>query len=505
MGILDSLAARLGFVRPRRSGNGFAAAEVGRLTSSLAAETRFINDQLRYDLRRLRARSRQAAKNNPFARRFVKMVVANVGGPAPFRLQAKARYNDGRFDENGNRQVEEAWAGWGRKGNCELTGLWSWNAMQRQILQVYATDGEVLLRKYKGPEFGRYGVKLQLIDTDRLDEGKNASLDSGPNAGGAIHMGVEVNAVGKPIAYHLLKRKPASWANGGYAREAERVPAEEIIHLYVPEYAEQVRGIPPMYAALLQLVHLGAFEEAAVIAARVGAAQMGFIQSPDGGKTLAEQQGKGPDGQPQIEADPGGFPMLPPGYEVHGWNPKYPDAAVEPFIKACARGIAVGVDVAYHNLAGDMEGVNYSSARIAELDERDAWLGLQGFFAEHLHDPFYCEDWLPMQVLTGMLPFNPARLDKFRTVHWQGRRWAWVDPLKEVNAAKEAIAQRLRSRTSIISEAGDDIEDVFAEIQAEEQLAKDKGISLATGTAPAAAAPAEDKPANEDPEDETAT
>jgi lambda family phage portal protein len=482
MGALDWLAGHLGYVRPRRASNGFAAADMGRLTSSLAAETRFINDQLRYDLRRLRARSRQAAKNNPFARRFVKMYVANVGGPEPFRLQAKTRYSDGRFDEAANKKIESVWRAWSTKGECEITGCWSWNTLQRQILQVFATDGEVLLRKYKGGEYGKHGIQLQLIDTDRLDESKNQVLQNGS----AIYMGVEVDAQQRRVAYHLMKRKPSQWQNGGYAREYERVPADEIIHLYLPEYAEQVRGIPPMYAAMLQLVHLGAFEEAAVIAARLGAAQAGVIQSPDGGRTLAEQQGGTATAEPTLDlSQPGVFPTLPPGYTLQGWNPKYPDAAVEPFIKACLRGVASGLDCAYHNLSGDMEGVNYSSARIAELDERDGWLGLQVFVADHLHQPFYCHDWLPMQAMMRTLPYPLDRLDKYRDVKWQGRRWQWVDPLKEVKAAIEANNHRLKSRTQIVAENGDDIEDVFADIQSEEQLAKDKGIKLDMAPKPA--------------------
>jgi hypothetical protein len=94
------------------------------------------------------------------------------------------------------------------------------------------------------------------------------------------------------------------------------VPADEITHVFAPEFAEQARGVPMMYAALLNLVHLGAFEEAAVIAARIGAAQMFVIESPDGGKTLADMAGPGPNadgtesygagnGDLQLQAEPG--------------------------------------------------------------------------------------------------------------------------------------------------------------------------------------------------------
>lgn len=517
MGALDWFAGKLGFVRPRSPRNqGYNAAGLSRLTASLQAESQFINTTLRYQLRVLRARSRQAAQNNPFARRFVQMVVDNVGGATPFRLQGKVKFKSGAADEAANDRIEECWKAWGRAGQCEITGKWSWNAVQRLLLRGLAIDGELLIRKLRGPDHGPFGYKLQIIDVDRLYELKNEALANG----GAIHAGVEVDPTGRPVAYHLLKRKPAQWQFAGYTMDFERVSADEIIHVFVPEFAEQIRGVPWMYAALLNLVHLGAFEEAAVIAARIGASNMGFIESPDGGKTLADMAGAGPradgtdglggnNGDPQISAEPGAFWTLPPGYKVgDGWNPKYPDAAIEPFIRACLRGVAAGLNVAYHNLANDLEKVNYSSARIGELDERDTWMGIQSFIAEHLHQPLF-DDWLPVQVIAGKLPFDLARMDKYRNVYWQARRWAWVDPLKEVGAAIEAINAKLKSRTRVVMEGGEDLEEVFDEIEAETKLAAAMNISLdpvapkATGIVNEPGVPAGDAgdtPAGEDPQ-----
>jgi lambda family phage portal protein len=194
---------------------------------------------------------------------------------------------------------------------------------------------------------------------------------------------------------------------------------DEIIHVFIPEHAEQVRGVPWMYAALMNLVNLGAFEEAAVIAGARRRRGDGRAAVPDGGSQFVGE-GKDPKGNPQIEAEPGTFPMLPPGYQLNKWDPKYPDAAIEPFVKACLRGVAAGLGVAYHNLANDLENVNYSSARIGELDERDSWMGLQNFVTEHLHQPIY-DDWLRMATMSGALPFDLARLDKYRDVYCGSR------------------------------------------------------------------------------------
>lgn len=494
MGILSKLQPARPAARTARS--GFAAAESGRLTSSLANEAEYINRTLRYQLRRLRARARQVAQNNPFGARFAQLAVDNIAGPVPFRMQSKIRYSSGKFDDAANRRMEDAWAAWGRKGNCEVTGRWSWNTLQRLMVRTLAVDGEVLFRKLRGPEYGPHGFKLQLIDVDRLDEQKNEALRNG----GAIHMGVEVDAIGKPVAYHLLKRRASQWDNG-YVREYERVPAEDIEHIFIPTFAEQNRGVPWIYAALLNLVHLGAGEEAAVIAFRVGASQMGFIQQgedatapltgdPRNGTTEVDSKGN-----PQIEAEPGAFPMLPPGYEIASWSPKYPDAAVEPFVKTMLRGIAAGLGVAYHNLANDPSDVNYSTAKVFGGDEHEMWKGIQVAVQDHLHVPLH-PDWLKMQCLMGVLPFPVDRLDKYHAVQWQARRWPSPDPLKDAKADVENINNKLRSRSQVIADRGEDIEDVFDELKHEEDMAKEKGLRLEP---PAPAAPA-NKP--EDPEEE---
>jgi lambda family phage portal protein len=483
-----------GLFRPRRRAaraNGFAAADTSRLAASLATEAEFINRTLRYQLRILRARSRQLCMNNAYGRKFAKMVVDNLCGPSPFILQAKVKTARGKLDDMANVRIETAWKSWSRKGQCEITEQWSLNAVYKLIARIWAVDGEVVIRKYRGPEYGRHGFRLQIIDSDRLDDLKNKVL---PN-GGAIAMGIEYDAMQRPVAYHILKRKPSEW-DRGYSRETERIPAGEILHLFLPEHAEQGRGVPWVYAAMMELIHLGAFEEAAVIAARVGASQMGVIQSPDGGAQMVGDS-ETAQGNPQIDAEPGTFPMLPPGYEIAGWNPKYPDAAVAPFLKACLRGIAAGLDVAYHNLANDLEAVNYSSAQIGEMGERDAWMGLQNFMIEHCNQPIY-DEWLDMQILIGRLPFELGN-ERYREVRFQGRRWTPIDPVKHVEANVQAIEARLKSRTRVVAETGEDFEDVIDELAAEQALLKEKKL---TPEKPAAAQPA--KPNNGDNNGEAA-
>lgn len=492
MGILSKLEAR---PRPIARGTGYAAAETGRLTASLLQEAEYINRTLRYQRRALVARARQGAQNNPYLKRYFQLCVDNIAGPCPFKLQAKIKYNSGKFDDSANDRIEDVWRQSGRKGNWEITNQWSRSAYTRLMVRTLAIDGEILVRKLRGPEYGAYGYRLQLIDSTRLDDQKNETL----KGGGAIHMGVEINAANTPVAYHILKRKPSNWIMDGYSRETERVEAGEIEHIFIADFAEQIRGVPWVYSALLNLIHIGAFEEAAVVAARVGAMQMGFIQQREDATSPLTGDGQDAKGNTQIDAEPGAFQTLPPGYEMSEWMPRFPDAAVEPFLKAMLRGTASGLGVAYHNLANDPSEVNFSTARVFGGDEHEMWRGLQGFWSEHWEEPNYA-DWLRMQVFMGTLPFDIGRIEKYLSVYFQPKTWQSPDPVKEQTANDLALRNRLTSRTQIIAASGGDVEDTFDDIAAEEQLAKDKKVDLGVAPKPQAnPAPTEPK---DDPDEE---
>lgn len=497
MSWIDKIAARLGFRRsaPRRSA-GYAAAEINRLTSSLRADSEYINNTLRYQLRALRARSRAVSQNNPYGRHFIQMCVDNIAGAVPFKLEGAVKNRSKKPDDSANALIEDAWREFSRAGNCEITRKWSMRAVLSLLVRILATDGELLVRIYKGPGNGPHGVLLQIIDVDRLWETKNAALSDG----GAIHMGIEMDALQRPVAYHIAKRKPATWHSNPTPMEFDRILADEILHVFIPEFAEQCRGVPWIYAALLNLVHLGAFEEAAVINARIGAAQMGFITTPDGEAPSGDQENAV--GITEFNAEPGTFRVLPEGQTVEGWNPAFPQAAVEPFCKAILRGISSGLNVAHHNLASNLEGVNLSSARLGEQDERDYFMSLQNFFIDHVMEPFVRLHWMPQAILAGALPFELSKIGKYSNVYFQGRRWKYMDPLKEIQASVVAIDNKLTSRTRVIAEGGEDLADVFDELEAEQEMMKAQKLEAAPNRPGKPVNPAQNKPASDDDGDD---
>src|SRR5205085_1734576 len=111
--------------------------------------------------------------------------------------------------------------------------------------------------------------------------------------------------------------------------------------------------------------------------------------------------------------------------------------------------------------------VNYSTARVALLEERDMWMSLQKWYIEHCCIP-RLRDFLRAEEVVGRLKDYSGFADQAR---FQPKTWGWVDPLKEVNAKVMALGSQLTSRTRIAAEGGEDIEDILDELAAEQAMA----------------------------------
>lgn len=452
----------------------YDAGQSDRLTVSWGTMPVTADDVVRRNLRPLVARAREQAANNDYARAFLRMCRQNIVGPRGVQLQAQSKDQNGSLDKLANDAIERAFADWGHRANCDVTGRMSWRSIQRAAVLSAARDGEFFIRVVTGRDAGPWGLALQIIDPMRLPVDYD---EDGLSGGRFIRHGIEFSRTGRPLAYHFVTTAAAkdsdAYLLGG--RGFERVPAENIIHGFLPDMTGQKRGLPWMATALWRMQMLAGFEKAALVAARLGASKGGFFEWEEG-------HGPEPDEDEEIfmEAEPGTFQELPAGVRFREWNPQYPNGEFAPFQKSMLRGIASGLGVAYNNLANDLEGVNFSSIRQGALDEREHWKDLQEWLIEALIEPVF-ERWLPHAVIGGKItvngsPLRAHQLWKYREVEWQPRRWDWIDPNADVKAAVASKNNLLASPGQIIRDRGRDPNAVWREIARDIQSMRDAGI-----------------------------
>jgi lambda family phage portal protein len=456
--------------RRSRGRRGFDAAKTDRFFQNWTTTNRSIDAELYIQLRTLRARSRDLAINDDYLTRFLHLIRTNVIGPRGIGFQNRAREEDGRLDTRANQLIEDAFRDWGRVGTCTVDGRLSWIDAQNLFAETAARDGEALVRMVKDPGLNRYGFGLQFVDVDHLDE----TFNEAERGGRSIRLSVEYDQMDRPTAYHLLKQHPNAISGGFDPNQRERVPADEVIHGFVTHRAAQGRGYPWTSQSLRRLKMLAGYEHAELIASRVGAGKMGFFTEPEADEYVGDDLD---DWDPITNADPGTFDRLPSGVDFKTWDPDHPVSAYEAYVLAILRGAASGLGVSYVSLSGDLRGVSYSSIRQGNLDERDFWRTLQTWTVDHFVGPVFF-DWLKMALLTGAVPLPYGKFDKFHAPIWRPRGWTWIDPLKEVEANKRAVANKLKSLQSVVGEQGADVEDILIDNAIAEELAEKHNTTL---------------------------
>lgn len=463
LGISPAALARM-----RQGRRAYAqGAVVDRLNTDWRINSASGNQEVRADIRELRRRARALFRDDAHVNAAVREFAQNIVGDEGIRLHPKNEGADGKPAEKANKAIARAWKDWGHKETASIDQRKSWIEQQVSFVEDLIVDGEVFIRQHTGFR-NAYGYALEQIDPDLLDETLNREADRNGNA---IVMGIEIDRFGAPLFYHFWTRHPAEAG----PRERIPIPANEIIHWMKSKRAKQVRGVSWLTPILFRLKQLGAYEDAEITGARIGASQMGFFEWDI--EHLEHMELPEPNQQLTMEIAPGMFETLPPGLKLTKFDPAHPNTAFDTFVKSILRAVAAGLGLAYTTLTGDLNGVSYSSGRIGLLSERAMWRRLQRWMAETIHRQVY-RGWLSVALLSPKLNLPSPIADRWLDVSWHAIGWPWVDPLKEIQAHEMAIALGVDSRTRICTERGLDYEDVLRELAREQELAEQHGVFI---------------------------
>ena len=464
-------------------------------TASWTASGLHVNASTESGLATVRARSRDAALNNPWARQFIGMVRRNVLGPHSVRYQSRVTTSDGKPQEAVNAALESGYSAWCGRGVCDTTGRYTMAMLRRLALQGVVVDGESFVRLYPGQ--GPHGFQVRLLTAEHVPITARADL---PN-GARVRQGIELSADGEVLAYHMVRDARAldthgeAWGSQGLVR----VPASQVIHLYMPEQADQVRGIPWLAPGLKAAWQAQDFAASGLNKARESAKRGGWLQSSgdvDPGNVVrsmadAEESADGtPAAVPVATLHDGTWEQLAHGLEAVPFESDYPNIEYGQFIKDCLRNIACAWGVSYITLANDLEAVNYSSGQLGLEGERTLWREIQEWLVDEMERPIHAA-WLRHALLAApeLSALSMARMPVYQAAaRFQTHRWQPLDPLKTVEAQQARIEARLTSPQREIRAAGDDPDEILAELREWQDLTA--GLSQPADPAAVAAAKA---------------
>jgi len=466
----------------RAAKRSFETAETTPYTESWSTASIHINEDLARQLPTLWSRATGLARNNEWAQRYLIELDDNVLGPHGMRLQMRMTGADGAQDTALNNLLEGGWKRWGE--HCEKSGL-TWAEVETLALHTLVRKGEILIRLRPGA--GPMGFQIQVLDPMLLDVTLNRQF-----GGNRIRMGVEIDDDGLALAYWLQMQKVGDAMTGYIAVGRHvRVPASEIIHHYLVEEPTQLRGIPWLTVGARRLWLTHDFEESAAVASSNAAKRQGFFVSPNGdappgfadtivssvldaakaaGKVLTpdEIQAITAAAEKYASTVPGQFDTLPQGYDFRPFESVWPNINADTYVKGQLRGWFAARGMSYVSGGNDLESVNYSSAQVGIIAERE----------HHKKTQVRLRDWLHNEVFAAALPYIILRTrgllasrmqDYLDAATWQPRRWVPIDPLKAAKANETNLGLKLTSRRRLILERGEDPDEILAEVTEEEQ------------------------------------
>jgi capsid protein len=104
----------------------------------------------------------------------------------------------------------------------------------------------------------------------------------------------------------------------------------------------------------------------------------------------------------------------------------------------------------------------------------------QNWFIRCFVQPVF-EEFVKMAFTMGQIKLSGGQpitgnVEDIQKAAYQPRRWSWVDPQKDMNTNKMFIDERLKSRSQIMREQGDNPEEVWGEIAKEQDFMLQLGI-----------------------------
>lgn len=466
-GMLERLLSRLGRPAPRASAHE-AAGTGRRLRGWLPWDTSPRREHMRLAL--LRARARDACRNNAIARAAIDRMTSDfIGtGVSPKPL---ADTEDMRM------QLIDTWEAWSLE--CDADGQTDFYGLQTLAMRSMLESGEVL-GLLEPDEATGIPLKIRLIESDHLPF-KNEMLKNGNR----IIDGIELDRRGRRVAYWLHPNHPGD--HNLINNDPVRVDAKRVLHLFESTRPGQLRGVPVLAPVLVRLKDLDEFDDAQLIRQKIANLFVGFITRPAPDAATAPI---GPDGQPlsddlseqpALEFEPGLLQELAEGEDVTFSEPPGAPSGYRDFTRAQLHIVSAALGMPYPFLTGDYSDVNDRVVRVAINEyKRRAMSLIRNVLVPKFCDPIR-RAWVDAAVLSGALPTGHRTL---KLTRWTPHGWAYIQPVQDIQADVLAINNKLKSRSEAMLERGYDAEMIDREIAAD--LAREKALGLppSPGAAP---------------------
>lgn len=463
-----------------RMRNSYEGAGQGRRSLGWDAPEAALNAVAIPALPALRRRSKAAVRDNPYAFSAISKRVSSIIGTG---ITPRARIKDAAI----RSALNVLWEDWVDESDADC--LTDFYGQQSVIARMVEESGEcfVRIRKRRVEDGLAVPVQLQVLAPEFCPLDRNFTT----RRGNAVRAGIEFDPVGKRVAYWMYKTHPGDYrAAGATYNELHRIPAEQVLHIFEPLEGGQLRGVPRLAPVLLRLKSLDNYDDAVLFRQEVSNLFAGFIKKPraDGPPALDPLTGRAVevdrDGTPMAALEPGTMQELLEGEEIEFSDPPDAGNTYVDFMRQQLQAAAVGVDLPYELLTGDMGDISDRVLRVLLNEFRRRIEQLQfSVYVFQLCRPVRAV-WMDAAFLSGAitLPNYAEKRREYLRTRWVPHGWAYIHPVQDVQGKLLEIRGGLASRSEHVLRTGYDAEQIDEENADDNARANRLGLNYTTDT-----------------------
>lgn len=469
------IAARRAFEIAAASHQRFArieAAEHGETRSDRWLISRLSPDsQLEQDLQSTRDRSRDIYQNDAMGGVVEGKVNHVIGtGHTP---QARV---EGDGAEEINEQIEAVYRDWSpRADRSGRRSLWMLSRLAERHNEFDGESFTVL------SDVGRADKPIplacQVIDPERVETPAEREGDE------RVRLGIRYSADDEILGYYVRRSHPGDTKNVDL--EYDFIPADRMLHVFEPWFAEQSRGLPWMTRALNRARDAKDVDEAAILGAQIEQCYAAFVTPAHTSASLSASgaaTGATNDGRQLQDITPGTIKYLNHGDTVSFGSPNRPGSNFPPFMEWNYRRVAAAINWPYEMVVKNWGTLSFSAGRLVLTDAKKA---------TQVAQKIMCEMWLARiwwrmveeSVIVGAVDVDPreylAEPHRFQRHVWIPPKWEYaLNPGEEVTADLDEIAGNLLTLEDALAKRGYDLEEFVARRKREEEILKAAGMEL---------------------------
>lgn len=402
-----------------------------------------------FSLKTITNRAMREYYQNPWLKAAILTLTGNILGPIGTRPKPRIHTKSKL-----NKILSEAFATCFSRFDDECDNKFTFCQREFTIISSVIVTGNCFIIKVQNPsDDPMFTFGIDLFDTSHLDFNKDTI---GKNKDGSyVQYGVKYDKQNKPVEYYFV--------------DDQTFKADEVIHVFYPERAQQKMGITWFVSSLPALYDIGQLQQNQLLSSRVAAGLLMWMKKDEEPFSLTDDI---------IPMSPLNMIRTTEKPEIIEGTSKVTQELI-PLIKQTLQSFAACLGISYSAVSRNMDGESFSGGRLRNMADQQACNMYFKFFCKAGFQGVY--RWFVADVInTKQVGVSIVEYKKDKYLYhqcsWAKQEPDYIDPLDNTRNIAEKRKSKQMTDKEFCDSKNIDLEEHYDQLALEKQMRKDRGI-----------------------------